>query len=271
MAWTRDRIEAVWRDLERPRERPVKMLRSRFRKQVDLGAVSPEVVDDIAAVFVFWGALQVAEAWLMPAHDRRKWLGEARSILDDAVRASSTMELRRLAILDRAVVDFMRGLSPEPGAGMPMIESIAGVLVIGGAAAGPIRHDLSRDHFVDALTSACNSLAESGSDGIAIRTLSAALLGLGSTTSRIRDRIAWLEIAEQSPDASIAERCREERERLLRRSAWKRTFGRDHASAVASLLPVELSLDVLVLPERARDIVARWSPSTFEVDGSPYR
>jgi hypothetical protein len=268
MAWTRDRIDDVWRDLEHPRERPVKMLRSRFRKDVDLRGITPDVTDDIAAAFMLWGVLQVAEAWLMPEQDRRRWLGEARSILDDAVRAASTMELRRLAIFDRAVVDFMLGLSPEPGAGMPVLEPIAGVLVIGGAPTGPVRHHLSRDHFIDALTSACNSLADSGNDGIMIRTLAAALLGLGSTTSRIRDRIAWLEIAEQAPDPSIAERCREERERLQHGSIWKRWFGHDHASAIAAVLPIDLSLDVLVLPDRARAIVAKWNLAGSEASGA---
>lgn len=268
VTWSRERIDAVWRDLESPRERPVKLLRARFRKGLDLRSIEPELADDIAALFLLWGALQVKESWLMSSFDRRTWLGEARTLFDDAVRASSSDELRKLARFDRAVVDFLLGLQPRNSSGVMMMSGF--ILVAGEESI--VAHDLDENHFLDDLRRALDGLADLGESGRDLRATIAGLLGLSASSCKVRERIEWLRLAESGTDETIAAASRAMREKLQQHSAWTRRFGRVDASAVNAVVPVDVMPDALLrLPPRASALLERWNELPPPPSEGPYR
>jgi len=268
MTWSRERIDAVWRDLESPRERPVKLLRARFRKGLDLRTIEPSLADDIAALFLLWGALQVKESWLMSSFDRRTWLGEARTLFDDATRAASSDELRNLARFDRAVVDFLLGLTPRESGGILMMSGF--ILVVGEQSI--VAHDLDENHFIDDLRRAFDGLAELGESGRELHATVAGLLGLCANSCKVHERIAWLRLAESGTDETIAAASREMREQLKQHSAWTRRFGRDDASAADLVLPIDIMPDALLrLPPRASALLERWNELPAPPSDGPYR
>jgi hypothetical protein len=256
VTWTRQRLDEVWAALERP----LKLLRARFRKGMDLAEVDAALADDIAGLFVFWGVLQLGEAWLMAMPERRQWLNEAHRILEDADRAATGPVMRGLASYNRGVTELFLGLVPEKGL------SLAAEV---GFYKGPIPHDADHDTFTEQLAAAVETLAPFDGGANALRTLAAAMLGLASTTAKASERNEWLAIAERNADPEMVKTCRAERQRLEQLS-WLARRSRAATPVRNAILPISIDLDSTLLPERARTVLEAWSPAERCSD-APYR